>query len=218
MAAARRLGNGWSRRVAQSIEDDPRRDRQVMGNTHVNHLRKFSQALIASVYRHWLSLVLPFWIAASWLVTRSVTVIGSIVIALTAIVRAVLKWWIPVWTTRRVSAPDATEPTLASSGTESCTFVVLPAYARADEVASSLFTQQYFFPVVQGNEIVGVLSKARLLSALANGQCDRLVAELMSKGYDRVADAGRTDERSTVQSSCRYEGLFSGDYSRRFQR
>jgi Zn-dependent protease len=59
--------------------------------------------------------------------------------------------------------------------------VLLPAHARADEVANVLFSQQSYFPVIQGGEVVGVLSKVMLLKALANAQGDRLVAELMTE-------------------------------------
>jgi Zn-dependent protease len=58
--------------------------------------------------------------------------------------------------------------------------IVLPAYARADEVTRALFARQNFFPVAQGEKVVGVLSKNRLLRAIANGQGDRLIAELMN--------------------------------------
>ena len=60
------------------------------------------------------------------------------------------------------------------------TIVLLPAHARVDEAATALFSPQYFFPVIQAGEMVGVLSKAELLRARANDQGDRLVAELMA--------------------------------------
>ena len=63
---------------------------------------------------------------------------------------------------------------------EGPSFIVLPAHARADEVARVLFSRQGYFPVVQGREVVGVVSKGRLLSALAQGQGDRLMTELMN--------------------------------------
>ena len=72
--------------------------------------------------------------------------------------------------------PAADETTVPD---ESAAFIMLPAPARADEEGGALFSQQYFFPVVQGGEVVGVLSKASLLRALAHGQGDRLIAELM---------------------------------------
>jgi Zn-dependent protease len=62
---------------------------------------------------------------------------------------------------------------------ESAALIMLPAHARADEEGRALFSPQYYFPVVQGSEVVGVLSKASLLRALARGQGDRLIAELM---------------------------------------
>ena len=63
---------------------------------------------------------------------------------------------------------------------EGSSFIVLPAHARADEMTRVLFAQQNYFPVAQGQEVVGVLFKGRLLSALARGQGDRLLAELMN--------------------------------------
>ena len=59
--------------------------------------------------------------------------------------------------------------------------VFLPARARADEVAPALFSRQCYFPVAQGGEVVGVLSKAALLRAVANGWGDRLIVELMAE-------------------------------------
>jgi hypothetical protein len=59
--------------------------------------------------------------------------------------------------------------------------IVLPAHARADEVARVLFSEQYYFPVLQGMEIVGALPKPALLKALADGRGDRLIAELLSE-------------------------------------
>jgi Zn-dependent protease len=61
------------------------------------------------------------------------------------------------------------------------TFVLLPAHARAHDVAKVLFSQQYYFPVLHDREVVGVLSRAALLKALANARGDRLIAELMTE-------------------------------------
>ncbi len=57
--------------------------------------------------------------------------------------------------------------------------ILLPAHARANELTRALFAPQGNFPVVQGGEVVGILSKATLLSALANGKGSRLIGELM---------------------------------------
>ncbi len=57
---------------------------------------------------------------------------------------------------------------------------MLPAHARADEMARLLFAPQSYFPVKQDREVVGVISKGRLLSALAQGQGDCMIAELMN--------------------------------------
>ena len=59
-------------------------------------------------------------------------------------------------------------------------FIVLPAHARADEMRRVLFAHQNYFPVTQGREIVGIVSKGRMLSAFAHGQGDRLIVELMN--------------------------------------
>jgi Zn-dependent protease len=69
----------------------------------------------------------------------------------------------------------------AGDGAAADAIVLLPAHARADEVGNVLFSHQYYFPVIQGGEVVGVLSKVTLLKALANAQGDRLVAELMTE-------------------------------------
>jgi Zn-dependent protease len=57
--------------------------------------------------------------------------------------------------------------------------IVLPAHVRVDEVTRVLFSRQSFFPVAQGGEVIGAVSKGRLLWAIANGRGDRLIAELM---------------------------------------
>jgi len=72
-------------------------------------------------------------------------------------------------------------PAPAVRAGEDCpSFIVLPAYARADELTRVLFAQQTYFPVAQGGEVVGVICKGRLLCALSHGQGDRLIAELMN--------------------------------------
>jgi len=59
-------------------------------------------------------------------------------------------------------------------------FIVLPAHARADEMTRVLFADQSYFPVAQGREVVGVVSKGQLLRAMSQGHGDRLIAELMN--------------------------------------
>ena len=49
-----------------------------------------------------------------------------------------------------------------------------------DEMRRVLFAHQNYFPVTRGQEIVGIVSKGRMLSALAHGQGDRLIVELMN--------------------------------------
>jgi hypothetical protein len=68
---------------------------------------------------------------------------------------------------------------------------LLPAHARADEVAKVLFAPQYYFPVSQAGEVVGVVSKGTLVRALANAQGDRLIAELMAETGQAVPCAAR---------------------------
>ena len=70
-------------------------------------------------------------------------------------------------------------PVAAIEGSPS--FIVLSAHARADEMTRALFAHQDHFPVVQGREVVGVITKCRLLCAIALGQGDRLIAELMNR-------------------------------------
>jgi Zn-dependent protease len=84
-------------------------------------------------------------------------------------------------------AQPVAAPQLALDDSESS--IVLPAAARADEVSRLLFQRQNFYPVAQGGEVVGVVSKGQLLWAIANGHGDRLIAELMNHigGYGRQA-------------------------------
>jgi Zn-dependent protease len=82
---------------------------------------------------------------------------------------------------------NTAEPTATA---QTGSYTMLPAHARADDVARALFTEQYYFPVVQEDTVIGVLSKAALLTALANGQGDRLVAEL-------AIEAGNTAPHAT---------------------
>ena len=58
--------------------------------------------------------------------------------------------------------------------------MVLP-HARADEVTPVLFQRQNLYPVAQGGQVVGVVSKGRLLWAIANGHGNRLITELMNQ-------------------------------------
>ena len=69
------------------------------------------------------------------------------------------------------SQPDARE-TPAS-------IILLPAHACANQVTRALFAPQDNFPVVQDGKVVGIVSKATLLSALANREGYRLLTELM---------------------------------------
>ena len=74
--------------------------------------------------------------------------------------------------------------------------IMLPAYACVEEEERALLSPQYYFPVIQGGKVVGVLSKGVLLSALANGHGDRLIAELMVQTSDAIPCATYGGDRS----------------------
>jgi hypothetical protein len=80
---------------------------------------------------------------------------------------------------RGAKRPELPPPPSPDAG-DCSSFIVLPAHARADEVTRVLFAQQSYFPVAQGREVVGVISKGRLLSSLAHGEGGHLIAELMN--------------------------------------
>jgi hypothetical protein len=67
-----------------------------------------------------------------------------------------------------------------SSLGETSSWIVLPAYARVNDVTRVLFQRQNLYPVVQCAEVVGVISKAQLLWAIGNGHGDRLIADMMN--------------------------------------
>ena len=170
----------------------------------MHYLQKLGQFLRTPSLRRWPLLVLPVWIGLIWLATGSATItaIGAVGFVLAAVVSSLLRRQRCRRATCRVSPLADPDSKRSIQRVGQGAFVAMPAHARADEVASALFTQQYFFPVVQGGEIVGVLSKARLLAALANGKSDRLVAELMSKGCHRsAAGLDTVNVRSMVHTS-----------------
>ncbi len=107
-------------------------------------------------------------------------VAGVSVIVLVALWRRVFSSRRSVTSTAAGSKTTESPAPAVSAGEDCPTFIVLPAHARADELTRVLFAQQTFFPVTQGREVVGVISKGRLLCALAHGQGDRLIAELMN--------------------------------------
>jgi stage IV sporulation protein FB len=96
----------------------------------------------------------------------------------------------------RMAASRASAADQPAADGELPPFVMLPAHARADEAEQAIFSPQYYFPVIQGGEVVGVLSKAALLSALANGRRDRLIAELMVQTPDRIPCVAYASGRS----------------------
>jgi hypothetical protein len=75
---------------------------------------------------------------------------------------------------------------------ESASFVMLSAHGRVSEAEIALLSPQYYFPVVQGRDVVGVLSKAALASALAGGNGDRLIVELMVQTGDVASRSALT--------------------------
>ena len=72
----------------------------------------------------------------------------------------------------------------------------------AEWSGAASFARQCYFPVAQGGKVVGVLSKAALLRAVANDWGDGLIVELMAQnaaaaecrgGEDRGADPASKD-------------------------
>jgi hypothetical protein len=134
------------------------------------------------IYLHWFFLIVPAWVALTWLATGSVLVsaVSASLFILAVFVCVLLREF------GHAARSEAAETLRASREAsavrpEPCSSVLtLPAHARADEVAGVLFSPQNYFPVLQGGKVVGVLSKSRLLRALANKHGDRLVAELMT--------------------------------------
>lgn len=163
----------------------------------MNHFVAPTQLGAASASPGGTWLAAPAAIPLAWLPAghASTWAIAAIAVALTLV-----GCWL--WHRRTSTCLGRLEDAATAAAGQQKMFRLLPAHARADEVSQLLFSHQYFFPVVQGGEIVGVLSKARLLAALANGHGDRLVAELMSKGWDRT-DAAKiaASARSVVEAS-----------------
>ncbi len=76
-------------------------------------------------------------------------------------------------------ASEAALPVRPATDQVIAALILLSARARAREVARALLVRQAYFPVMQGDLIVGIVSRASLLSALANGEGDRSLSELM---------------------------------------
>ena len=70
-------------------------------------------------------------------------------------------------------------------------------------MAPALFAPQCYFPVAQAGKVVGVLSKAALLRAVANGWGDRLIVELMAEGVAAAECEARSSmlQKGTVPFS-----------------
>ena len=152
------------------------------GNPTVKYSWKLGRICGIDVNLHWSFLIVPAWVALTWLATGSVLVSGvsASLFLLAVFVYALLYDFghaarsVVATTLRASREASLVRPQPCSS------VLTLPAHARADEVTGVLFSPQNYFPVLQGSEIVGVLSKSRLLRALANEHGDRLVAELMT--------------------------------------
>jgi Zn-dependent protease len=77
------------------------------------------------------------------------------------------------------AASAASAPGQAAANAMPAPILLLPAHARANDVTRALFAPQSNFPVVLDGEVVGIVPKAALLSALAKGDGYRPIAELM---------------------------------------
>jgi len=151
----------------------------------MNDSRRLGRLLRLGVSRRWRFLIVPIWVAMTLFlagvalapaVSAALFILGAL-----ALVSVVLAGWF-VFSAGGDEAdgtsPAAVPPSLPDHRVP---IVFLPACARADEVAPALFSRQCYFPVAQGGEVVGVLSKAALLRAVAHGWGDRLIVELMAQ-------------------------------------
>ena len=151
----------------------------------MNDSRRLGRLFGSDVYRRWPLLIVPIWVAVTLLaaVAALVSAVNAalFILAALACVSVLLVGWF-VFSTGSGKA-ERTSPRAVPSATadDRLPVVFLPARARADEVAPALFSRQCYFPVAQGGEVVGVLSKAALLRAVANGWGDRLIVELMAE-------------------------------------
>jgi len=98
-----------------------------------------------------------------------------------------------VFMAARREASEADAGTLADSKSaivphppigERSSWVILPAYARADEATSALVERQDCYPVARCGDIVGFVTRGQLLWAIATGRGDRLIVELMNRTGD----------------------------------
>jgi hypothetical protein len=143
----------------------------------MNCSRKRGRLRGATVYLPWLVAIVPSWVALTAMATGAVLalVVGATIFIFAALV------CVAAVARRKGSRGASRTADAAAAGAESQRdrVIVLPAHARAADVARALFTSQNYFPVLQDREVVGVISKGVLLRALANSQESRLVAEMM---------------------------------------
>jgi hypothetical protein len=151
----------------------------------VNRLWQVGRLWGSAIGRHWLFLIVPTWVALTALAAAAR--LPAVVKATLFIVSGLWLVAIYVFAALRGNAALATKGEAVAetpsgplpTSPKSTSFVMLSAHGRVSEAEIALFSQQYYFPVVQGREVVGVLSKAALSHALADGDGDRLIVELM---------------------------------------
>ncbi len=142
-------------------------------------------------------LIVPIWaalilLAAGAALASAVNAALFILAALACASVLAVGWFVFSGDGAEKASPTAAPPSLAGNRPP---VVFLPARARADEAAAALCSPQCYFPVAQGGEIVGVLPKAALLRAMANGWGDRLIVELMAETVSSsTGTGGRTNQ------------------------
>jgi hypothetical protein len=149
----------------------------------VNRFGKLGRLRGIGVCRHWPWLMAPFW-AAIAVMTTSTSLPAGVKVTL-LVVMSVLGAMAFVRAAARRNAKMAADAKPATP--QPARFTMLSAHGRVCEAESALSSQQYYFPVVQGRAVVGVLSRAALSRALADGRGDHLIAELMLQTGDAAS-------------------------------
>ncbi len=168
----------------------------------MNDSRRLSRLFRLGVSRRWPLLIVPTWVAVTLFLagvaSASAVNAALFILGALALVSVLLAGWL-VSSGRGDAADQASPAALPPSIPDHRVPVVfLPACARMDEVAPALFSRQCYFPVAQGGEVVGVLSKAALLRAVARGWGDRLIVELMAQnGPAADAAEGKTEGQTS---------------------
>ncbi len=174
----------------------------------MNNPRRLGRPLGIDLYRRWPFLIVPLGVAVT-LVAAGAALASAVsatlfILATLACVSALMIAWF-VFSAGGDGADQPSPPVRPPATPDRRLPVVfLPARARADEVAPALFSRQCYFPVAQGGEVVGVLSKAALLRAVANDWGDRLIVELMAQPAAAAECAVRSPEkkRGSEQLKC----------------